>query len=84
MAPLEARHDPDYFQANPILAWTEMDVWAQTMAAGLPYCELYNQGYRSLGCMPCTAKSRPGQDERSGRDQDKESRMASLRALGYF
>lgn len=84
VAPLEARRDPDYFQANPILAWTEMDVWSHTLAAGIPYCELYDRGYRSLGCMPCTTTSGPGQDERSGRDPEKEGRMADLRALGYF
>jgi phosphoadenosine phosphosulfate reductase len=73
-----------YIQANPILHWTEMDVWAHTMARSLPYCQLYDQGYRSLGCVPCTAKSGPGLDERAGRDQEKEARMAELRSLGYF
>lgn len=73
-----------YIQANPILHWTEMDVWAHTMARSLPYCALYDQGYRSLGCVPCTAKSAPGLDERAGRDQEKEARMAELRSLGYF
>jgi len=73
-----------YVQANPILHWTEMDVWAHTMARPLPYCELYDQGYRSLGCVPCTARSLPGLDERAGRDQEKEARMAELRSLGYF
>jgi len=74
-----------YAQANPILDWTEMDVWAHTTAHGLPYCTLYDQGYRSLGCVPCTARvSGAGQGEREGRDQEKEARMAELRALGYF
>jgi len=74
-----------YIQANPILDWTEMDVWAHTTAHALPYCTLYDQGYRSLGCMPCTARVvEAGQGERGGRDQEKEARMAELRALGYF
>lgn len=74
-----------YIQANPILDWTEMDVWAHTTTRGLPYCTLYDQGYRSLGCMPCTARVvEAGQGERGGRDQEKEARMAELRALGYF
>ena len=79
---VESRHG--YIQANPILHWSEMDVWAHIMGRGLPYCTLYDQGYRSLGCMPCTAKSAPGLDERAGRDQEKEARMAELRSLGYF
>jgi phosphoadenosine phosphosulfate reductase len=82
LAHLEER--AGYLQANPILDWTEMDVWARTMARGLPYCGLYDQGYRSLGCVPCTGKAAPGLHERSGRDQEKEARMAELRALGYF
>ena len=74
-----------YSQANPILDWTEMDVWAHTTSHALPYCTLYDQGYRSLGCMPCTARvAGAGQGERDGRDQEKEARMAELRALGYF
>jgi phosphoadenosine phosphosulfate reductase len=80
----EARTSPDYIQANPILTWTEMDVWSHTLTAGLPYCGLYDQGYRSLGCVPCTVKTAPGQGERAGRAPEKEERMASLRALGYF
>ena len=73
-----------YVQANPILHWTEMDVWAYTAMNGLPYCELYDQGYRSLGCVPCTARAGFGKGERGGRDQEKEARMAELRSLGYF
>jgi len=73
-----------YLQANPILDWTEMDVWAHTTMRGLPYCELYDRGYRSLGCVPCTTLAVPGLSERAGRDQEKEARMAELHALGYF
>ena len=83
LAEREHRHDPEHLQANPILHWTEMDVWAHTMERKLPYCDLYNQGYRSLGCVPCTAPNAHG-NERAGRDQDREAQMASLRALGYF
>lgn len=78
----EIRHDPDYIQVHPILHWTEMDVWAFHLAEDIPYCELYDQGYRSLGCRPCTHTSLRG--ERSGRNQDKESRLELLRSLGYF
>jgi phosphoadenosine phosphosulfate reductase len=80
--PLEEK--PGYLQANPILDWTEMDVWARLTSRNLPYCTLYDQGYRSIGCKPCTVKSLPGQGERGGRDEEKEARMAELRSLGYF
>ncbi len=79
---LEPRRDPDHTRVHPLLDWTEMDVWAHIMETRTPYCALYDQGYRSLGCMPCTAPAAEG--ERSGRDADKESVMDQLRALGYF
>lgn len=78
----EPRASPDHLRLHPLLDWTELDVWAHLMEARIPYCELYDQGYRSLGCVPCTAPATDG--ERSGRDADKESMMDQLRALGYF
>lgn len=75
---------PEHWQVNVILDWTEMDVWAQVTGEGLPYCTLYHEGYRSLGCMPCTRKGAEGEDERAGRDQDKERQLEALKALGYF
>jgi phosphoadenosine phosphosulfate reductase len=54
------------------------------MDRGLPYCELYDLGYRSLGCVPCTAKGDVLGAERAGRDQDKERRLSMLHSLGYF
>ena len=83
----EARAMPngwEVLEVNPILEWTEMDVWSYATARGLPYCPLYDQGYRSLGCQPCTRHPADGGDERSGRDQDKESQLGVLRDLGYF
>lgn len=79
----EERCDPDHVLAHPILEWSEMDVWSYHMQQGLPYCSLYDQGYRSLGCVPCTELP-AGQEERSGRSQAKERSMEQLRSLGYF
>lgn len=81
---LENRNDPPHVMVNPILHWSEMDIWAFAMDKGLPYCELYDQGYRSLGCMPCTGPPGVGAGERSGRDQDKENVLKTLHSLGYF
>ncbi|MGE4296423.1 MAG: phosphoadenosine phosphosulfate reductase family protein [Desulfovibrionaceae bacterium] len=81
---LESRLDPAYHMAHPILECTEMDVWAATMEAGLPYCGLYDAGYRSLGCMPCTTAPAGADGERAGRDQGKERKLALLHSLGYF
>lgn len=79
---IEEKQSPDYLQAHPILHWTEMDVWSMYMAEDLPYCSLYEQGYRSLGCRPCTQPATGG--ERSGRESRKEDVLETLRSLGYF
>lgn len=72
----------DHVRALPILEWTELDVWTFMVRESIPWCPLYDRGYRSLGCMPCTSRS--GHGERSGRDAAKEERMGQLRSLGYF
>jgi phosphoadenosine phosphosulfate reductase len=72
----------DHFRALPILEWTELDIWTFMVRGKIPWCTLYDHGYRSLGCVPCT--SRAGHGERSGRDGRKEERMGQLRSLGYF
>lgn len=38
---------------SPILYWTEKDVWEFTHAENIPYCELYDEGFRRLGCVGC-------------------------------
>lgn len=78
---------PEHTRVQPILHFSELDIWAYIEKYDLPYCELYDQGYRSLGCKPCTQKStRPRGDgpEREGRSQEKEEIMGQLRDLGYF
>lgn len=75
---------PEHWQVNPILDWTEMDVWAFLTGEGLPFCGLYLEGYRSLGCMPCTKPAGADADERAGRDPDKERQLEILKGLGYF
>ncbi len=71
-----------HVRALPILEWTELDIWTFMVRGNIPWCELYDHGYRSLGCVPCT--SRAGHGERSGRDGRKEERMGQLRSMGYF
>lgn len=74
-------HD-GHFRAAPILEWTELDVWTFLVREDIPWCVLYDAGYRSLGCVPCTSVS--GSGERSGRDSRKEESMERLKSLGYF
>jgi phosphoadenosine phosphosulfate reductase len=80
----ETKDCPEHWQVNPILDWTEMDIWAFITGEGLAYCELYLDGYRSLGCVPCTKPAGADADERAGRDPDKERQLEILKGLGYF
>jgi phosphoadenosine phosphosulfate reductase len=77
-------HCAGHERLHPLLAFSEMDVWAAIQEHGLPWSPLYERGYRSLGCVPCTELPRKGGDERSGRAPQKEAIMENLRALGYF
>lgn len=79
----EQRERPDCLMMHPVLEFSEMDIWAYTMQNNLPYCPLYDAGYRSLGCVPCTKPS-VDKNERAGRDGAKEEKMEMLRSLGYF
>lgn len=38
---------------NPIINWTDDDVWEFIRENNLRYCELYDQGYKRLGCIGC-------------------------------
>lgn len=81
---METRADPEHVVVNPVLDWTETDIWAFHARFGLEHCPLYDRGYRSLGCVPCTAEPGAGEGERSGRNQAKEAAMRTLTDLGYF
>jgi phosphoadenosine phosphosulfate reductase len=52
---------------NPIANWTSRDGWAYLKEHDLPSNPLYELGYTSIGCAPCTRLVFPGEDERAGR-----------------
>ncbi|MFC1940043.1 phosphoadenosine phosphosulfate reductase family protein [Chloroflexota bacterium] len=91
----EAAHlVPEHIRIKPILHFTERLLWNTYQVFKIPYCALYEQGYRSLGAKTTSAIAKPGvpaweQDlehttERAGRRQDKEQMMERLRKLGYM
>ena len=47
--------------------WTMEQVNEYALAHGIPHLELYDRGYTSIGCEPCTAIPEAGADARSGR-----------------
>lgn len=52
---------------NPLLGWSSAQVWDYIEAYQVPYNELHQQGYVSIGCEPCTRPILPNQHERTGR-----------------
>jgi phosphoadenosine phosphosulfate reductase len=52
---------------NPLLEWTNDDVWDYIKVNGVPYNALHDRGYPSIGCAPCTRAVQPGEDIRAGR-----------------
>ncbi|HEY3352062.1 MAG TPA: phosphoadenylyl-sulfate reductase [Polyangia bacterium] len=58
--------DRGLLKLNPILTWYEREVWQYLALNQVPVNPLYAEGFRSLGCAPCTNISN-GADERAGR-----------------
>jgi len=52
---------------NPLADWSEDEVWTYVRAFDVPYNALHDQGYRSIGCAPCTRPTVAGEDVRAGR-----------------
>jgi phosphoadenosine phosphosulfate reductase len=57
----------DLVKVNPLVDWTEREVWAYIHANGVPYNKLHDIGYPSIGCAPCTRAIAAGEDVRAGR-----------------
>jgi phosphoadenosine phosphosulfate reductase len=52
---------------NPLLNWTKRDVQTYIADHHLPAHPLYERGYRSIGCAPCTVAVEVADDDRAGR-----------------
>ncbi len=52
---------------NPIVDWTEEQVWAYIQENKVPYNRLHDKGFPSVGCQPCTRAIEKGEDLRAGR-----------------
>jgi len=64
--------EPDHLnngilKINPLIEWSEEQLIAYTEERRLPRNRLYSQGYRSIGCAPCTRAVKVGEDARAGR-----------------
>jgi phosphoadenosine phosphosulfate reductase len=52
---------------NPLADWTWDQVWGYVKENNLPYNKLYDKGYKSIGCQPCTRPVKPWEHPRAGR-----------------
>lgn len=55
------------FKINPLVAWSRQQVEDYLVEHRLPRHPLWDQGYASIGCAPCTRRTKAGENERAGR-----------------
>jgi phosphoadenosine phosphosulfate reductase len=59
-------------KVSPLAAWTNRDVWQYLSRYEIPALPLYDKGYTSIGCQPCTVLPFDPNNPRSGRWQGKD------------
>ena len=57
----------DLYKVNPLSTWTSRETFYYMDRHGIPTHPLFDEGYPSIGCAPCTRPVLPGEDERDGR-----------------
>lgn len=62
---------------NPIIDWEDADVWEFIKKYKIPYCELYDKGYKRLGCIGCPMTSKQAEEL----DKYPKYKQAYLRAF---
>ncbi len=68
LAPLEVdTSNGGILKINPLLEWSEAQVWEYAESKRLPVNKLHRQGYPSIGCAPCTRAIKDGEHPRAGR-----------------
>jgi phosphoadenosine phosphosulfate reductase len=77
-APLVARDLRGLIKVNPIAMWSDEDVSGYIADHDVPVNPLINQGYPSIGCMPCTQPATDPDDPRSGRWAGKSKTECGL------
>lgn len=67
LKPLSHDEAFDLVKVNPLVDWSEAEVWAYIHINRVPYNKLHDRNYPSIGCAPCTRAVQPGEDVRAGR-----------------
>lgn len=61
------RGNNELYKISPLASLTSREMWWYLKEHNIPKHPLYDKGYLSVGCWPCTKPVQPGDDERSGR-----------------
>jgi phosphoadenosine phosphosulfate reductase len=67
MEAVELDSDRNIAKINPLIDWTNEDVWQYIHQNEVPYNALHDQNFPSIGCAPCTRAVEAGEDLRAGR-----------------
>ena len=67
LEPVEIEDNFGLIKINPLFNWSEDEVWDYIKKHDIPYNNLYDQNYKSIGCAPCTRAVKSGGDIRDGR-----------------
>lgn len=67
LAPVSFDERRRLIKVNPLFDWTRKQTYAFVRANEIPYNELHDRGFLSIGCAPCTRAVAPGEPERAGR-----------------
>src|ERR687895_2759507 len=67
--PVEWDEKRSMWKYNPLVEWTERDLWARIVERDLPYHPLHDQGYASIGCAPCTQPGSGREGRWAGQDK---------------
>ena len=71
----------DVLKVSPMASWTRADVWDYVRLNDVPYNELHERGYPSIGCTHCTvpvAGATPSSDSRAGRWHGRDKTECGL------
>ena len=61
------REHGNIVKINPLVDWSQKEVWEYISAHDIPYNKLHDEGFPSIGCAPCTRAIKPWEDIRAGR-----------------
>ena len=80
---LDAAHG-NRMKINPLAGWSSDQVWAYIQENNIPYNELHDNNYPSIGCAPCTRAVGPDEDPRAGRwwwESDPNAKECGLHVI---